>query len=354
MSDKTKVTEKLDELTVSAFCENTAMMLEAGISPDEAIMLLCDDHKNEESLFSSVLKDMGKSIIINGSLSVAVKEVGVFPEYAVNMVEAGEAAGKLEHVLKSLSAFYRRRNALKERLKSALIYPLILLGVLTLVLFVLSEFVLPVFTGVYENMSGALSTSSLFFITLARVVSKASFGLVVLAFALVIVVVCEWKLEKGRLKLSDRIEKLPVVGKISFSLAAARFTDVIATFISSGMNVDMALDEAVKLTENKVLLVKLKNVQKKMLEGEGLAKALSEEKIYSPLYTRMLISAERSGKLEETLFMLAERTEAEAEEQIERVIEALEPSFTAVLTIVVGVSLLSVMLPLIGMLNSVR
>ncbi|MDO4459259.1 MAG: type II secretion system F family protein [Clostridia bacterium] len=345
---------ELNSLSISIFCENIAMMLGAGITPDEAVSLLADDAADiHDEIYLAVLKELNKSMIIGSSFSQSVKESGVFPQYAADMIIAGEQSGKLEQVMKNLSAYYRRSDAMKKKLKSCLTYPIILLLMMCAVLIIMNVLVMPVFGNVYKSLSGSLASSSFRYIGIAKVISIISLVFTLLVCAVTVCSLLAYRTEKGKEKLDRLMEKAPILSPISKKLSVARFTDMLSTFIASGMDTDTAMSEALTGVTHNELKNELGSAYKEMIVGKSLAEALFESRIYDPLYGRMLISASRSGKLDSMLVKLAEETELEAEDSIDRLISTVEPVLTGFLTIIVGVTLMSIMLPLAGMLGAI-
>ena len=343
--------KKLEALALSVFCQDVAMMLEAGIGPEEAVGLLREDAPG--GVLGSALAGMAQALETDGSFAAAVRQCGAFPGYACQMIETGEEAGRLEEVLRSLSGYYQRQELLQRQLYNAVIYPVVLLLMMSLVLAVMVTMVLPVFIQVYESMTGALTQSSYSYIRFASAVSWTS--LLVVGAISVIVLLCFVlrRSEKGENILRGVLQRLPMTRQAMLELEVSRFIDVLATFLSSGMDVDLAMEEAAGVVTHRSLECKVQSVQKKMAAGEGLAQAIHGTAVLPNLYSRMLLSASRSGQLEPTLANLAETVGEDAQLQIQGLIATVEPILTFFLTASVGVTLLSVMLPLAGMLSAI-
>ena len=151
--------KELDNRALSLFCENMAMLLGAGIGPEEAAGLLCED--SADSLFHDAAQAVQKHLLVQGgTLSDAMAQSGYFPAYASRMLAAGERAGRNTQALNSLAGYYSAQDRLQSRLKSAVFYPLVLLLLMAVILTVLLVRVMPVFTGVYASLSGDLTASS--------------------------------------------------------------------------------------------------------------------------------------------------------------------------------------------------
>ena len=162
----------LHPLAVSAFCENLAMMLRAGVQTDEALSLMQGDGSG------GLLNECAGAILerLNGgeSLAEAAGACGYLPRHAARLIAAGEEAGRTDDVLQSLAAYYEMQDQLQKKLRSAVLYPAILLLMMALVLAVMVGRVLPVFTGVYAGLSGSVAASSYSYISAAGVIGRVA------------------------------------------------------------------------------------------------------------------------------------------------------------------------------------
>lgn len=344
-------TKELSSLAVSIFCEDLAMMLQAGIQPDEAAGLLAEDSSSEA--FQQAARSMQKSLILGSSLSQAADESGIFPQYAVKMIAAGELSGRTDTVLRSLSRHYAGKDQLEKKLKSAVVYPGVLLGLMALILVVLVTKVLPVFTSVYESLSGSLAASSFSYIRIAYFVGWAGLLITLLLAVVLLTGLALSRTTAGRTKLSALFEKLPFTAAASRRLALAHFSSALSVFIASGVDTDTALEAAGAMTDHRGVSEQVERCKQSMASGTGLATAIFEEKLFEPLYGRMLVSGARSGQLESVLAHLGELFQQDADTALDRLIDSIEPILAGFLTVIVGSTLLSVMLPLISILGSI-
>ena len=175
---------KLDSLGVSAFCESMAMMVQSGIQMDEAVALLKSGGGQGGCLEQGLVVMQAETEAGKG-LSAAMETAGIFPEYAVRMVEAGESAGRLEDVLFQLARYYEDQKTMAGKLRGAVIYPVAMLGIIIVVLAVMLAMVLPAFTDVYDSLTGSLTASAYGYVKWAYALCWAALAvMVVLAAAL--------------------------------------------------------------------------------------------------------------------------------------------------------------------------
>lgn len=345
--------KQLDSMAVSVFCENMAMMLGAGIGAEEAAGLLSED--SAQGGFHDAAKSIQKFLLLQGgTLSQAIEQSGSFPAYVSDMVRVGENTGRIEQTLRSLAGFYASRSRLETKLKSAVLYPLVLLVLMAAILGVLLVKVLPVFTGVYVSLAGDLTTSSYGYIRVAYVIGVLALVVTLLAAVGLIAAMAASRTPKGMASLKRLVERLPGLSGIAEQLSLANFTEVLLIYVASGMDVDASMEAAGKLVDNETVSRKVEACRRQMKEeGVGLATAIYEQKLFEPLYGRMLVSGARSGNTESVLERLTGLFAQDARARIDQAVDRVEPVMSAFLTVTVGVALISTMLPLIGILGSI-
>lgn len=345
--------KQLESLAISVFCENMAMMLGAGIGAEEAAGLLGED--STQGSFHDAAKSVQKFLLLQGgTLSEAVAQSGYFPAYVSDMIRVGESAGRIEQTLRSLAGYYASRSRLETKLKSAVLYPLVLLVLMAAILGVLLAKVLPVFAGVYTSLAGDLTSSSYGYIRVAYGIGWLALAVTVLVALVLIAATVASRTSKGLDTLKRMAEHLPVLSGIAQQLSLANFTEVLMIYVASGVDVDSAMEAAGKMVDNETVAQKVDACHRQMKEkGVGLATAVYEQKLFEPLYGRMLVSGARSGSLEPVLERLTDLFSQDARMRIDRAVDRVEPFMSAFLTVTVGIALISTMLPLIGILGSI-
>ena len=344
--------KKLDYLGVSAFCESMAMMIRSGIQTDEAVALLAEGPASTGGILEKALDSMKDSVREGMSLSAAMKETGIFPDYALRMVEAGESSGRLENILFRLSKYYSQQKTIASKLKNAVTYPAAMLVMIIAVLSVIIFMVLPAFTDVYDSLTGSLAASNYAYVR---------WGYVFCRIALIAMIVLALGLAGGlmayRGKGKRTVEKLLSSGRLTSgimeNMAMFRFTSALSTFLASGEMQDEAVERALPMTDYALVEEKLKRCASRMQEGHSIAQAAYDEGLFEPVYGRMLLAGERSGSLEEVLERLTGLLEENVSSDVDRLVGLVDPLLSGVLMVTVGLTLLSVMLPLIGMMNSI-
>ena len=341
----------LDMLGVSAFCESMAMMVQSGIQTDEAIALLQSENRNG-GVLEQGLREMKALVEQGGSLAEAMETAGIFPDYAVRMVEAGESSGRLENVLFRLARYYADQKTLSEKLRGAVTYPAAMLLLIIAVLSAMLAVVLPAFRAVYDRLTGSLAGSSYAYIRWAGAFCAAALAAMALLALALFIGLLLWKHGQRRTVLTV-LEKFPRCRSIIRTNALFRFCSALGTYLASGELQDEAVLASIPMADHEGVEEKLRGLAKGMEEGHSIAQAAWDEQLFEPVYGRMLLAGERSGSLEHVLERLTELLEEDVGHQVDGLVEIVSPALSGILMVTIGLTLISVMLPLIGMMNAI-
>ena len=222
--------KQLENRAISLFCENMAMLLGAGISAEEAAGLLAED--SAEGLQQAAAAIQKHLLVQGGTLAEAVEAGGFYPPYVSRMLAAGERSGRTVQVLNSLAGYYDAQDRLQARLKSAVLYPLVLLLLMAAILAVLLARVMPVFTGVYASLSGSLTASSYRYIAAGYVFGGAALAVTALLAAGLVACVLLGRTPAGRETLARRAVRLPFTAPLAEQNALCDFLRVLQLYIA--------------------------------------------------------------------------------------------------------------------------
>ena len=273
MSKKT-----LDELGVSAFCESMAMMVQSGIQTDEAIGLL-QSEKEKGGILKQALGKMKTQTEQGSSLSEAMKDAGIFPDFAVRMVAAGESSGRLENVLFRLARYYAGQKTLMEKLRGAVTYPAAMLVLIVTVLAAMLIIVLPAFRAVYDRLTGSLAASSYAYIRAAALFCTIALVVMAALVCLLLVGLLLWKSGRRRAVLAV-LEIFPRCRSILRTGALYRFTSAVETFLASGEMQDEAVLSSIPMVGDEKLEEKLRALVRRMEKGHSFSQAAYEEDLF--------------------------------------------------------------------------
>lgn len=340
----------LEQMQISVFCSSVSMMLHSGASAAEACRLFAEDNDTQGAKAAQLMSGLMDE---GCSFAEAAEQIGAFPEYAVGVFKTAEYSGRMEEALGRLAEFYERQDRLMQRLRTTLSYPVVLLLLMCGVLSVLVFSVLPMFEKVYGSLTGGLAASSYAYVSAAAVIGKVSLVVAVAAAVLLLALAFVMRNADGREKLFRRLETVGFTKNAMWLMAVSKLADTLSVMLASGADTDSAMERATELTEHAALKAALEECVERMHEGEGLADSLFRKKIFPVLYGRMLVTGNESGSLGDALERLSFTLGKDAEAKLAGIIDTIEPVLVAFLTVSVGLTLLSVMLPLLGILGAV-
>ncbi|MBR0469501.1 MAG: type II secretion system F family protein [Mogibacterium sp.] len=353
MSSETKSDSvKLSYTELTSFFENMGMMIKSGISVSEAIDLLKEETPASEQAMKDAFAKMSDDLNMGKPFGDAMRDSGAFPDYSVDMISTSEYTGKLEDTLFHLADYYRTENSMKTALVSAVRYPVILLFMVIAVLIVMLTLVFPAFYGVYENLAGSLTSSSYGYINVSFTLTKVMLGIMIVLLAAMLTGIMMWRGGKKD-KVRNILSKFSAFRDLFSSMDLYRFTSCFDMFISSGENQDEALVKSMPVVQTDSLRSLLQRCREKMEGGMSFSQTAYEEQLYDPANNRMLIPAERSGMLDTIMQKILSNLKVSIEKSIGHIANTIEPLLTGVLMIFIGIMLISLMVPLIGIMNSI-
>jgi len=342
---------KLTARELSSFCGQMGMLLHSGISTAEGLHILCDESKTDTD--REILTPLIRSVEETGSLSQALEESGYFPKSMTAYVKTGEETGCLDEVLKSLSEHYDQEIEISENIRSAITYPLIMLAMMGTVIIILLVKVLPVFQQVFRQMGLEMNHFSNGLLNAGNVISRYSAVLLILILIITAGFSALFFTEKGRFYLRRLSGRLPCIKDIPISADYARLTQAIAMGIHSGLDHVVTLEMAQKLLSHQNIREKAKKAQKLLEDGVIFEDALSESGLFEGLNARLITVGLRTGTADEVMSKLAIRYREMALTITGNILSIAEPSIVIIFSLLVGLVLLSVMMPLLGILSEI-
>ena len=221
------------------------------------------------------------------------------------------------------------------------------------VLAVLAFAVLPMFERVYTSLTGSLAASAYAYVLAASVIGRVSMVLAVAVSVILLALAWMARRATGRQRMQGWLERAPGTRKAAWTLAVAQMTSSLATLLSSGIDEDAAMGLCLEQIGHEKLKSVLGQCREEMQQGKGLADTLMRYSVLPGLYGRMLVSAAETGNLSSAMERIAQQMEEDAEAQLSDLIDRIEPILIGFLTVSVGLTLLSVMLPLLGILSAI-
>ena len=340
--------ERVKSEEISVMTRQLATLLGAGIPLIQALNSLVDQTDN--SALKKVIAQIKESVNEGNTLTQAIGEhPKLFSSIYVNMVRAGEASGSLDVVLEKLADFGEKQEALKGRLRAALVYPVFMAFIGTAILFVLITYIVPNITQVFNEMDKVLPAPTLFLLALSDFLKNYWWGLLFGGGNAVVSI--RWFVEKpyGR-NLWDLVKlKSPVVGPVIRKVILARFASTLGRLLGSGVGLMTSMKIVRTLVNNVQVAEVIDEAMTQIQKGQNMADSLSASEWFPPMFVQMVAVGEQSGNLEEMLKKVAKAYEREVETAIMGMTSLIEPIMIVAMGAAVGFVVLSILLPIFEM-----
>jgi general secretion pathway protein F len=332
--------------------QQLATLLAAGQPLDRALTILLE--LPDDAQAKRTLTEVRDAVRGGASLSAALeRQHGSFSRLYVNMVRAGEAGGNVHETLQRLAEYLERASALRTRVINALIYPAILLILVGLSLLFLLGYVVPQFGAMYESLDAQLPWFSKLVLSAGEFVRN--WWIVLLAVPLLALLWVERKRREAAFmrRVDAWLLQQKGIGSLLAKLETARLTRTLGTLLRNGVPLLMALGIARNVLDNRVLAEDVDAAADDVKNGMGLSLAMAKGKRFPRLALQMMQVGEESGALDVMLLKTADTFEQETQAAMDRLLAALVPAITLLLAAVVGVVILSVLVPIYDLTNVV-
>lgn len=336
---------------IASFCNQFAMLFQAGIPPVESIGIMLSDAKSSggREILTQIL-----DVCQQGEpFYKALESTGVFPDYAISMLSLGEESGNLEVCMLSLAAYYEKEQSISDSIRSAISYPCIMIAMMVLVIFVLISKVMPIFNQVFIELGSEMTGFSASLLRLGNSLNRYSIVFLVLLVVLALLYLLASRTAPGRRLWNKFLSVFPLTKRFYESVACERFASGMALTMSSGMDIFSGLDMVYPLVGSREMQAKITSCREALQEGSNFAEALASSRIFSNLHSQMIGVGFKSGNIDTVLSKIADNYEKETDRRIQSIISILEPTLVIILSVIVGLILLSVILPLMGIMTSI-
>ena len=343
---------KPSNMEISDICREISLLIHAGVSLADGVYLLADEEKDRTK--KSMLTDIAKSVEEGAFLADALCKTESFPDYMTDLIKVGEQTGRLENTLNALSVYYEQRDRTARQIKSTLTYPVILLLLMLVVIVVLLTKVLPVFNEIYESLGGQLTGIAGGLLAFGLALDEAMPVLCTVLGAVLVFFAIFALNSSFRNKITSAWNSRFGDRGLSRTMNNAKFAQALSMGFSSGLHMEDAIALAAELLKNNAAAAKRSEKLKELLEKEvNLAEALGETGFMSSSSCRLLVLGMRSGSGDSVMEDIARRMSEDSKEELERIISRIEPTLVLVTSVLVGIILLSVMLPLMNIMTTI-
>jgi type IV pilus assembly protein PilC len=343
---------KLKDLAV--FSRQFATMVNSGLSLLRSLNILSEQTESKD--LARVIGEVRNDVERGSSLSEALsKHPKAYDNLYVAMVRAGEAGGVLDQVLLRLAETIEAKVALRQKVRSAMTYPIVVFVMVILILTAMLLFVVPMFENLYSELGGILPLPTRILLAVSGAVSSW-FGLVI--FAVLVGLAFGFRryaaTERGRYQLDALMLKAPIFGPLFHKIALARFARTLAVLMRTGVPILQALEIVSETVGNGVMAKAILDVQRSVKEGESIAKPLESHAVFPPMVVQMMAVGEETGALDTMLNKIAEFYEQEIEATVESLTSLIEPVMIAVMGATVGSMVVALYLPMFNIINLIQ
>jgi len=344
---------KVNSKRLAIFTRQFSVMIDAGLPLVQCLEILGGQQDNR--LFQKIILAVRQDVEAGSSLAEALrKHPKAFDDLYVNMVAAGEAGGILDTILRRLSTYIEKAVKLKGQVKTALIYPVSVLAVAAIVVFIILWKVIPTFASLFAALGAQLPFPTRMVIKASNFVASYIIFIVAAFVALGFFLQRYYATYRGRRVIDGIVLKLPVLGDIMRKIAVARFCRTLATLTSSGVPILDGLEITARTAGNAIIEDAIMGVRKSVEAGRTIAEPLAETKVFPSMVVQMISVGEQTGALDAMLTKIAEFYEDEVDNAVEGLMKLMEPIMIAILGTVIGTIIVAMYMPMFDLIGKLQ
>lgn len=330
------------------FTRQFATMIDAGLPLVQCLDIL--GSQQEKKSFKNIILGVKEDVEGGATFADALgKHPKVFDALYVNLVAAGEVGGILDTILNRLAAYIEKAEALKSKVKGALVYPSTIVGVAVVITGILMVFVVPMFQEMFASAGVALPVPTQILVNLSTFVKTKLYIAVIAAIVFGIAFTYFYRTDFGNKLVDDLILKIPIFGPLLKKVAVARFTRTLGTMISSGVPIMDALEITAKTAGNRTVETEVMYTRTGISEGKTIAEPMSQSKVFPPMVVQMVAVGEATGNMDAMLNKIADFYDDEVDNAVAALTSLLEPMLMVFLGVVVGGMVIALYLPIFNM-----
>ena len=344
--------KKVKQKSVAIFTRQLATMIDAGLPLVQSLEILSS--QQETKTFKDVLRGIKEDVEGGSTFAGALKKhPATFNELYTNLVVAGEEGGILDNILNRLASYIEKSEALKKKVKSALVYPATIVAVAVIVVMILMIFVIPIFEQMFKSAGNALPLPTLIVVAISNMVKKYILIFIPALILFFYLFKKYYQTQNGKAVIDRILLKLPVFGLLIRKIAVARFSRTLGTLVSSGVPILDGLTIVSRTAGNKTIETAILNARASIREGETIAEPLGRSNIFPPMVIQMISVGESTGALDSMLSKIAEFYEEEVDVAVANLTSLLEPLLMCFLGVVIGGVVIAMYLPIFNMASAI-
>ncbi len=344
--------KKVKQRAVAIFTRQLATMIDAGLPLVQSLEILSS--QQDSPVFKKVIREIKEHVEGGSTFAGALKNHPItFDDLYTNLVVAGEEGGILDNILNRLANYIEKAEALKKKVKSALVYPSTIVAVAVAVVAILMIFVIPVFETMFQSAGQTLPLPTLIVLGMSKFIKKYAIFIIAGIILFFIFFKKYYKTEGGKALIDRLLLKLPVFGELLRKVAVARFSRTLGTLVSSGVPILDGLTIVSRTSGNRTVETAILNARASIREGETISEPLNRSGIFPPMVIQMISVGESTGALDAMLNKIADFYDEEVDVAVGNLTSLLEPLLMVFLGVVIGGVVIAMYLPIFNMASAV-
>ncbi len=342
---------KLDDVLV--FSRQMATMVDAGIPLVQSLEILSE--QTEKAVFRRIIQMIKADVEGGKNFSEGLEaHKKVFSPLFISMVRAGEASGTLDEILDRLATYLEKISNLQKKIKSAMIYPIVVFGIAITITTLMLVFIIPKFAEIFQSLNAKLPAPTQMLIDFSHVLRSQFLVIAGTLGAVIFVLRAFIKTPLGTLWWDRFKLRMPIFGTLFLKSAISKFSRTLATLVKSGVPILTALEIVGNTAGNRVIELALIDVKSSIREGEGIAGPLEKKNIFPIMVVRMVAVGEETGEMEQMLVKVADFYDAQVDAAVDGLSSLLEPLIIAFLGIVIGGIVIAMFLPILNLSQAIK
>lgn len=337
---------------IAVFTRQFSVMIDAGLPLVQCLDILGQQQENKG--FQKIILQVRQDVEAGSSLAEAMrKHPQAFDDLYVNMVAAGEAGGILDTILQRLATYIEKVVKLKSQVRSALIYPVAVIAIAIVVVYIILWKVIPVFATLFEGLGGSLPWLTQVIVNISNFIGDFWWLILIVVVAAIFAVRQYYRTEAGKYQIDKLLLKSPVFGQLLRKIAVARFCRTLGTLLSSGVAILESLEITARTAGNAVIEEAIFLVRKEVEEGKSLAEPLARTEQFPPMVCQMINVGEQTGAMDTMLSKIADFYEDEVDAAVAGMMALIEPVIIAFLGVVIGTIVVAMYLPMFTLISQI-
>jgi type IV pilus assembly protein PilC len=342
----------IKQKAVAVFTRQFSVMIDAGLPLVQCLDILGQQQDNKA--FQKIILQVRQDVEAGSSLADALsKHPQAFTDLYVHMVAAGEAGGILDTILQRLASYIEKAVKLKSQVRSAMVYPVAVITIAIVVIYIILWKVIPVFATLFESLGTQLPFLTQVIVNVSRFIGNFWWLIFLVVGGAIFALRQYYQTDAGRYQIDKLMLKMPVIGGLLRKIAVARFCRTLGTLLASGVAILESLEITARTSGNAVIEESILQVRKDVEEGKTLAEPLARTEQFPPMVCQMVGVGEQTGAMDTMLNKIADFYEDEVDAAVEGMMALLEPVMIAFLGVVIGTIVVAMYLPMFSLISQI-